>query len=67
MYEALDAYIRLGAFAGREEHIKGRLRPGMLGDFAVLDTDIFTCPSERIHEIGVVATYVAGQAVHGGL
>ncbi|QYX55979.1 amidohydrolase [Roseovarius sp. SCSIO 43702] len=67
VHEALEAYTTLGAFAGREEHLKGRLVPGMLGDFAILDTDIFTCPPERIHEIGVVATYVAGEAVFGGI
>ena len=31
----------------------------------VLDDDPFTCPPERIAEIGVVATMVGGRWVHG--
>jgi len=67
VHEALEAYTTLGAFAGREEHLKGRLLPGMLADFAVLDRDIFTCPAADLYAVGVTSTYVGGAAVHGGL
>ncbi len=29
VHEAIEAYTTLGAYAGREEHIKGRLAPGI--------------------------------------
>lgn len=64
VHEAIEAYTTLGAFAGREEHIKGRLLPGMLADFVVLDRDIFTIPYEDIHHVGVTATYVGGASVY---
>ncbi|RKF16074.1 amidohydrolase [Roseovarius spongiae] len=67
VHEAVECYTTLGAFAGREEHLKGRLIPGMLGDFCVLDRDIFEVDSTEIKDITVVATYVGGRAVHGGL
>lgn len=58
--EALRAYTVLGAYAGREEQVKGRLVEGMLADFAVLDRDLFTIPPEEIREVRVERTYVAG-------
>lgn len=64
VYEAVEAYTTLGAFAGREEHLKGRLIPGMLADFCVLDRDIFTIPKSDIHRVGVEATYVAGAEIY---
>lgn len=67
VHEAIEAYTVLGAYAGREEHLKGRLTPGMLADFCVLDRDIFTIPTVDIHNTGIVATYVAGAPVYGAL
>ena len=64
VHEAIEAYTTLGAYAGREEHIKGRIMPGMLADFCVLDRDIFTIPTMDIHNISVTATYVAGAPVY---
>ena len=58
--EALRAYTVLGAYAGREEATKGRLAEGMLADFAVLDRDLFTIPSEQIRDVRVERTYVGG-------
>ncbi|MEO0426944.1 MAG: amidohydrolase [Pseudomonadota bacterium] len=58
--EALAAYTTLGAYSGREEAIKGALKPGMLADVAVLDRDFFTIPSEEIREVRVTATVLAG-------
>jgi len=60
VFEALQAYTSLGAFAGREEHLKGTLVPGKLADFAILEEDIFTMPSERLDRLRVDATYVGG-------
>ena len=58
--EALRAYTVLGAYAGREERVKGRLAPGMLADFVVLDRDLFTIPPDEIRDVCVERTYVGG-------
>ena len=58
--EALRAYTMLGAFAGREEKIKGTLEPGKLADVAVLDRDFFTIPADEIREVRVDMTIVGG-------
>jgi predicted amidohydrolase YtcJ len=58
--EALRAYTTLGAFAGREEHLKGSLEPGKLADVAVLDRDFFTIPSDAIRDVQVDMTIVGG-------
>lgn len=58
--EALRAYTVLGAYAGREEHLKGTLEPGKLADVAVLDRDLFTIPSDAIRDVQVDMTIVGG-------
>jgi hypothetical protein len=58
--EALRAYTVLGAYAGREERVKGRLAPGMLADFVVLDRGLFTIPPDEIRDVCVERTYVGG-------
>ena len=58
--EALRAYTTLGAFAGREEKIKGSLEPGKLADVAVLDRDFFTIPADEIRDVRVDMTIVGG-------
>lgn len=60
VFEAVDAYTRLGAYAGREEHLKGQLKPGMLGDLCLLDRDPFATPAETLHEVVVEMTMVGG-------
>jgi hypothetical protein len=64
IFKAIEAYTTLGACAGREEHLKGRLVPGIKADFCVLDRDIFTIPTTDIHNVGVTATYVAGASAY---
>ncbi len=59
--EALRAYTVLGAYSGREETIKGSLKPGMLADLAVLDRDIFSVPADHLRETQVTATVVDGR------
>ena len=58
--EALRAYTTLGAFAGREENIKGSLEPGKLADVAVLDRNIFSIPADEIRDVQVDMTIVGG-------
>jgi predicted amidohydrolase YtcJ len=58
--EALRAYTTLGAFAGREESIKGSLELGKLADVAVLDRNIFSIPGNEIRDVQVDMTIVGG-------
>ncbi|GAB2732485.1 amidohydrolase [Sinomonas soli] len=62
--EALHAYTVGTAYASGEEDLKGRLAPGMLADFAVLDTDPFACTPDALPEAKVTATVVGGQVRH---
>ena len=62
--EALRAYTWLGAYAGREEHLKGSLEVGKLADVAVLDRDYFTIDPEEIREVQVDLTVIGGTVVY---
>lgn len=62
--EALRAYTSLGAYSGREEHLKGTLEVGKLADLAVLDRDLFTIAADEIRDVRVDLTLVGGQVVH---
>jgi predicted amidohydrolase YtcJ len=46
------------------EDTLGSLEPGKLADLIVLDTDLLTCPDERIVSAKVLRTYVAGKPVY---
>ena len=62
--EALDSYTSAGAYASFEEGEKGRIEPGMLADFVILDGDPFCAEPGTIGEIAVCATFVGGEAVY---
>jgi predicted amidohydrolase YtcJ len=62
--EALRAYTVLGAYAGREERLKGTLEPGKLADVAVLDRDVFSVPVDAIRDTRVEMTLVGGRMRH---
>lgn len=59
--QALTAYTYGSAYAAKEEHDKGRLKPGMLADFVVLDSDPRGIDPMGIRDIQVLATYCGGQ------
>jgi predicted amidohydrolase YtcJ len=61
--EALELYTAGSAYAERLESVKGRLAPGYLADFAVLDEDPLAVDPEHISEIGVAETWVGGERV----
>ncbi len=63
IYDAIDAYTQGSAWCEFAEDVKGRLKPGYLADLVVLDTDIFTCPEERIPQILPTMTMVGGKIV----
>lgn len=61
---AFRAYTVTNAWAAGEEHLKGMLRPGLLGDLVVLDRDPFVVPATELKDITVRYTIVGGQVVH---
>jgi predicted amidohydrolase YtcJ len=62
--QALTAYTNTGAYASFEEDRKGRLAPGYLADFVVLDRDLTAIPPETIRDARVLHTFVGGRVVH---
>lgn len=63
MDQAIAAYTTGSAFAEFEEKDKGRLAPGMLADFVVLDRDITAIPSQKLLSTKVLRTVVGGKTV----
>lgn len=60
--EALSIYTIGSAVATGEQHLKGQLKPGMLADFTVLDTNIVENP-DSVSSASVVQTWVGGTNV----
>src|SRR3954469_6640939 len=64
IHEAIAAYTRGSAFADFSDHDKGKLAPGMLADFVVLDRDITKVAPEEILKTKVLRTVVGGKTVY---
>jgi predicted amidohydrolase YtcJ len=62
--QAIAAYTTGAAFAEFEEKQKGKLAPGMLADFVVLDQDITAVPPPKILTTKVLRTVVGGKTVY---
>ena len=62
--EALDSFTVLGASASFEEQKKGRIAPGFLADFAVLERSPFDTPPRDLHTIAVLSCYLGGRCVY---
>jgi hypothetical protein len=62
--QAIAAYTTGAAFAEFAEKQKGRLEPGMLADFVVLDQDITATLPLKILETKVLRTMVGGKTVY---
>ncbi|MGI5121106.1 amidohydrolase [Marinactinospora thermotolerans] len=63
--EALRAYTLDAAWASHDEHRRGSLTPGKAADFVLLADDPLDVDSGQIGGIHVLATFVAGECVHG--
>ncbi|MBU6122157.1 amidohydrolase [Hymenobacter siberiensis] len=61
--QALRGMTTWAAHAGFEEKRKGQIKPGMLADFVVLDTDLLTAPKEQLRGAAVLQTWIGGQLV----
>lgn len=67
--QALIAYTGTNAYAGFQEDRLGRIVPGYLADFAVLDADLLNIDPQKITAAAVLRTIVDGKErfVAGGL
>ena len=62
--EALRVNTMNGAYASREETLKGSITPGKLADFVVLADDPHTVDQEKIKDIQIVRTVAGGTTVY---
>lgn len=65
MADALRIYTAGSAAATGREGELGRIAPGCLADFVVLDQDLTTVPADEIQATRVLATYLGGRQVFG--
>ncbi len=64
--QALRFYTINNAKLLFKEDRTGSLEPGKLADLAVLDTDLLTCPEDKISQTKVLLTMVGGKVVWEG-
>ena len=62
--EALDSFTVRSAEASFEEGFKGRIAPGYIADFTVLEQSPFDVEPREIHNIAVKACYLGGSCVY---
>jgi predicted amidohydrolase YtcJ len=62
--EALYGYTMGGAIVSGEESVRGSIKPGKWADLAVLSADPLAVEPERLPEIQVEMTFLAGQRVY---
>lgn len=65
IHDAMLAYTRGAAYAGRHEAHTGTLAPGRLADFVAWDRDLTTIDPETLESAKVVSTHLAGRKVYG--
>ncbi len=63
--QALRGMTTWAAHAAFEEKRKGQIKPGMLADFVVLNTDLLTAPKEKLRGAQVQQTWIGGEQVFG--
>lgn len=62
--EALRSFTLDAAFAAHREHDTGSLEPGKWADLIIVDRDYFGTPVDRIDDIEVQETWIAGRRVY---
>lgn len=63
--EALNLFTAGPAWFVYQENEMGKIAPGNLADFILLNKDFFTVPDEEIRTISSVLTIVGGRVVYG--
>jgi predicted amidohydrolase YtcJ len=64
--EALEGYTTEAARVLGEEHLGGRISPGMRADLSGLGTDPVDCPPDELPDVPVLLTLVDGEVVFRG-
>lgn len=64
--EALEGYTTEAARVLGEEHVSGRIAPGMRADFTGLGADPADCPADELPDVPVRLTVVDGEVVFKG-
>jgi predicted amidohydrolase YtcJ len=62
--ETLKGMTIWAAYSNFEEKEKGSLTKGKWADFVILDTDLMNCAEDKILNIKVISTYIAGEQVY---
>ena len=62
--QALIAYTTGSAYAERQEDMKGKIKPGLVADWAVLSQDILTVPLDSLPGTTSLLTVVGGVVVY---
>jgi predicted amidohydrolase YtcJ len=62
--EALRMMTRTAARFSFDETNRGSIEVGKLGDFAVLDDHVLTCPAARLRTVGADVTVIGGRVAH---
>lgn len=62
--EAIGVYTTGSAETTGEASVKGRIEPGYLADFTVLDRDLRAIDPHEIGQVRAVATYIGGDSVY---
>jgi hypothetical protein len=62
--EAIDLFTVNSAKHMGTENKLGKLEPGMLADFVVVDQNPFEVPATELHRTEVVMTYIEGEKVY---
>jgi len=63
--QAIRFYTINNAWLLFKEDKLGSLEVGKFADFVVLDTDLLSCPPEKIARTQVLRTYIDGRLVYG--
>ena len=64
--EALEGYTTEAARVVGEEHVNGRIAPGMRADLTGLGADPVDCPPDELPDVPVRLTIVDGEVVYRG-
>jgi predicted amidohydrolase YtcJ len=65
-HQALALYTSNAAYASFDEKVKGKIVPGQLADFVLLNADPTRVPAEQISGIKVRKTFIGGKVVWEG-